>query len=159
MGKDTGMKATLVVEQIDEDTGDPLLDVNSDPLPPASIVGNIFRIKPGNYKRGKLECSDLATEDFEELLPEDLATIDEMEIGFWWDSSAELPLITGRVRETILTWPLQADQDTAADITGTAFITELEFPEFVKNTVQQGMIKIQFDGVEGPVYTKAVLTA
>lgn len=85
-----------------------------------------------------------------------------VEVEFFWDSDASslLPANTGQhtmpSAETMtITWPVGVGESGAATLVGTAFITEVEWPEFDHDTYQMGKLTISWDGETGPLYTSA----
>ena len=130
----------------------------------ATLVGSttttafeIVTIGAGSQSIEAIETSNLSTEDFKEYISGDLKETNELSMTINWDSSQSLPTIGGAGETWTLTLPWFRGADTTADtqatLVGTGFVTEVEFPEFSNDELQQGSITIKLDGSTGPTYT------
>ncbi|QDV56515.1 hypothetical protein [Rosistilla oblonga] len=108
--------------------------------------------------RGKIKDSDLASEDFHEYLPEDLAEPGEREFKIFWEGDNAPPSINSAAELVTVTHKLEAGQATAAKFIGSAFITDLTVdPKHANNETKQGTLKIQYDNKStAPAFTEAV---
>lgn len=120
----------------------------------SAAVANITSISSPTKAKPALDRSTLDTAVNERKMPSDLASWSEIEIGFFWDDTATPPDLEAAPSSAVLTFPL-GDNATAANLTGTAFFTEVTYPTFENNVVQAGSAKLQFDGETGPTYTPA----
>ena len=119
----------------------------------SGFTADIVEMTPGAYKRAVVDTTHLGTTGSMTSCPGDLYSVDEITIKFNWDSGDTLPDITAAAQTTTVTWPLGSGESTAANLTGTGYMTELGFPTFVNDTLQQAELKIQYDGATGPTYT------
>lgn len=120
-----------------------------------AFVGEIVSITGPEFTREAIDTTTLGTSgDHMTYIPADLSDISEIEVTFNWDDTSGGPDITSAAASVVLTWPLGANT-TAADLTGTGFITSVKYPDFEVNGLQVGTANIKFDGETGPTYTAA----
>lgn len=101
-----------------------------------------------------VNASYLGTATDEEKLPGDLNDWGPVTLEILYQGSQGLPA-RGVVQTITITHPLATGNTTPANLAGTGFITEVEFPNFQTNTMQMGTIVFTFDGYTGPTYTAA----
>lgn len=117
-------------------------------------------IDPGGYTRGGVEASTLATTGAEESIPTDLHKPKNGKATIKWLTTAGTnamyadPTSAG-VGSIVITWPTRTGETTAANYTGTGFITDLTLPTFANGQLQEGQVEWQYDGDTGPSYTGA----
>lgn len=120
-----------------------------------AFVANVVSITGPTITRESIDDTTLAnTGDFMTSIPADFAELGEIEVTFYWDDHGTPPDMGGVAASAVLTWPI-GGADTAANLTGTGFATELKYPDFENNAIQTGSAKIKFDGKTGPTYTAA----
>lgn len=118
-------------------------------------------IEGGGFQRGGVDASDLGTASIEESIPTDLAKPKEGKAKYKFltmPTTAQASVFdpTSAVAgSVVITWPMRTGETTAANYTGTAFITDNTLPALVNGTLQEGEISFQYDGDTGPSFTKA----
>ena len=112
---------------------------------------NITSIDLGEQTIEDVEKTHLGTSGFREFMPGDLKTPNEVTMPFQWDTSAAEVAIS-EVETVTITFPIPA-AGTAATLAGTAYIKRNKFPNLQTDTIQDGELIVQFDGVTGPTYT------
>lgn len=111
-----------------------------------------------DLQRPRVKTSYLGTATNDTYMPGDLNEMGEMELDVRFEAATGVPA-TGTVPETItVTWPLAPGGGgaTGASLAGTGFITGVTYPPMQTGVLQQGKIKISFDGVTGPTWTAEV---
>jgi hypothetical protein len=97
--------------------------------------------------RGKLNVSHLETEDFHELIPDDLADPGEIELEALYDPTDDLADISETVETITLTYPLDnTGWEVQATLTGTGYVMMVGTPELVNGSVAKQKLKFFFDG-------------
>lgn len=117
-------------------------------------------ITQGEQSVGAVDVSTLATSGQMESIPSDLSELGECSATFKWLTTAgpnvamnaSLPAAAGSI---VLTYPARTGETTAANITGTGFLTGFTPPSFANGELQVGEIKWKYDGDSGPTYTGA----
>jgi hypothetical protein len=104
---------------------------------------------------GKIECSDISTQVRKKYIPEDLVDSIELVIEFLWDTFDEPPALGLALGLVTLTYPTRDGETTPATRAGTAYVSGIKHPTLKNNELQVGILKVQFDGVTPPVYTKS----
>lgn len=133
------------------------------------IVVGIRKITIGGKNIGTIDVTELdrIKGDPQQLIPGDIAEVDEVTVEGNWDTETALPKL-GDVSDDVsatagdgdvltITWPLFPGQATAAKITGTGFFTGINFPEFENDAEQSGSMTWKFNGKTGPTYTAATV--
>ena len=112
----------------------------------SGFTARIFEIGELRQTRGKIEDSDLATEDFKAYIPEDLVEPGEREFKIRWQGDTAPPDINGDPELVTISHKLLAGQATPAQFQGSAFATEIiADPKHANNEIKEGMLKIQYD--------------
>lgn len=121
----------------------------------SAFVANIVSITGVEITRESIDTTNLGVSgDYMTSIPADLLELGELEVTFNWDDTAGGPDPTGAAASAVLTWP-QGANTTAANLTGTAFVTSVKYPDFEVNGLQVGVAKLKYDGATGPTYTAA----
>lgn len=143
---DTGNGATLTLA---------LFDSSGDAI---SEALEVITIDVGDITAEGIDVSTLGTEGYREHIPNDLATIAESSATFKWLTDADIPVIPSAAGTCTVTLPLRAGEATAANITGTGFLTRVKGPTLENGVMQEGEVAWQWDGDTGPTFTKAIPT-
>lgn len=118
-------------------------------------------IVAGGFQRGGVDVSDLTTSTIEQAIPTDLAKpkAGKAKYKFLTKPATSFASIvaptSAAAGSVVITWPLRTGETTAANYTGTAFITDFTLPTLENGVLQEGEIEIQYDGDTGPSFTKA----
>ena len=118
----------------------------------SAFVGFITNIKGPTLKRAVVDTTDLSDTVNMSSIQGDLTEWDEIEVEFNWNDETGGPTITAAAASIVLTFPI-GGLATAADLTGTGFITEVSYPTFANDELQKGTAKLKFDGETGPTHT------
>ena len=116
-------------------------------------------IEPGGFSRGGVEASDLGTVGIEESIPTDLAKPKTGKAKYKFltkPTTAQASIVdptAAGVGSIVITWPIRTGETTAANYTGTGFITDHSLPTFENGMLQEGEIEWQYDGDTGPTVT------
>jgi len=114
---------------------------------------DVIEITPSAITVGKVNVSTLATSGHHESIPDDLADSGDNTATFKWITTglkASLPSPTGTCT---ITFPLRTGETTAANVTGTGFLTSISPPPLSNGTLQIGTVAWQWDGDTGPTIT------
>lgn len=117
-------------------------------------------VEPGGFSRGSVDASDLCTVGVEESIPTDLAKPKNGKAKFKFltkpTTEANYADLTAAAPGAIvITWPIRTGETTAANYTGTAFITDMTLPTFENGKLQEGSLEWMYDGDTGPAFVKA----
>ena len=97
--------------------------------------------------RGKLNVSHLETEDFHELIPDDLADPGEIELEALFDPIEDLADISENVEDITITYPLENPLWLVpATLVGSGYVMMVGTPELVNGSVAKQKLKFFFDG-------------
>lgn len=119
----------------------------------SAIVLSWTKIGEWQATRGKLPVDHLGSSGFRPHIPDDLADPGEIECEALFDPTKSLGSI-GAAAETItVSYPKQGTGTTPA-LAGTGFLIAVGTPEMVNGQVSKQKVKIAFDGVTGPAFTK-----
>jgi len=99
----------------------------------------------GNQTLPNVNVSTLASTNFEEYIPGDLAEPGTVTFVCQFDN-AQSQVITGTVDTLTVTLPLSSGGTTAGTWVGTGYINDVKAQNFVKNELQMQEIIWQFDG-------------
>jgi len=105
--------------------------------------------------RGRIECSDISTTGYRKFIAEDLTDAPEITINWLWDTFHAVPTLGLALGTVTITYPLRTGESSAATRAGTAYVSAIKHPRLENNVLQEGMLKVQFDGGTGPTYTKS----
>lgn len=112
-------------------------------------------IDPAEENIGRIECSDISTTGYRKFIKEDLVDAPEISLEYLWDTF-DAPPVVGAVLGTVtITYPTRTGETTPANCAGSAYVSGVKHPRLENNVLQVGMLKVQFDGVTGPTYTKS----
>jgi hypothetical protein len=109
------------------------------------------RIGEWQATRDKLAIDHLGSTGFRPYMPNDLAEPGEVEVEAYFKPDAALADIGAAAAEVIITYP-KTGGNTAATLTGTAFLTMVGLPELVNGTVAKQKLRVAFNGVDGPTF-------
>lgn len=112
-------------------------------------------IDPSEESIGRLDASHLGTTVYRDMIPDDLTDPPEVSLEYVFDTFDPNISVGADLGSTVITWPLRAGESTAANLTGTAFVSAVKKPRLENGVVQMGSVRIQFDGVTGPTWTKS----
>jgi hypothetical protein len=150
---DTGNLATL-------DVGGPL---EADGVTPDTGVAEFFddakitRIEFPEEALERIECSSLSTTVYRSYIPSDLVDPPQVNVTINFETAHQIPFV-GQVLGTVtVNFPLRPGEETAANYAGSAYVGAVTRPTLANGELQQIQIRIDFDGVTGPTFTKAVL--
>lgn len=115
----------------------------------------IRMIDPSEESVGKIECSDLDTEDRKKYIPEDLSENADMSVEWNWDTFDTPPTPRLNLGLVTLTYPLRPGETTPATRAGSAYVSAVKHPKIANGELQLGTMKIQYDGVTPLAYTKS----
>lgn len=101
-----------------------------------------------------LDDTALSSNDYKEFVPDDLASVDPINVELYAGLSATPPVV-GAVCTATITFPKQSGQTNAATLTGTAIITAFNQPELSIGTRLMSNLTLQFDGKTGPTFAPA----
>ena len=119
----------------------------------SGFSGDIISISFGNQTLEALDKSTLGDSTFMKKLAASLADAGAVTLEILSDAAVALPALGGAGITTTFTWPLQTGETTAANIAGTAFVTDRKYPDFQNNVVQNSSITFTWDGETGPTFT------
>jgi hypothetical protein len=106
----------------------------------------------------RIECSDLSTTEYRSYIPSDLTDPPQLVVTANFDTMYSTPFV-GQVLGTVtVTFPLRPGEATAANYAGTAYVGAITRPTLANGELQEITLRIDFDGVTGPTFTKAVAT-
>ena len=114
---------------------------------------DIVAIVIGDQRIDLLDVSLLSTTGFMEKIAADLADAGEFTIEYLYDAADAAQSLGGAAVSSVITWPLQSGESTAANITGTAILIGNKYPDFRNNEVQNASLTYGWDGVTGPTLT------
>lgn len=114
---------------------------------------SVISIAPGNFTAPGIDVSTLATSGTREMIPNDLMSVAESSATFKWLTSATQPTLPSVAGTITLTFPMRANETTAATLTGTGFITGYQPPSMANGELQVGTVSWQWDGDTGPNFT------
>lgn len=114
---------------------------------------DVISITPGAFTAAPIDVSTLSTSGTREMIPNDLATVGESTATFKWLTAGAKPTLPSVAGTITLTYPLRTGETTAATLTGTGFITNLQAPSMANGELQVGTIGWQWDGDTGPTFT------
>lgn len=120
-----------------------------------SVAMAIETIAIGSSSRPAIDTSHLGTTGFMTYIPGDLADTPEVEVTVLFDptdSTVGLDLAQGAASTATITFDLQ-DGSTAADVEGTAFVTDVGYPTLANNELMKATFTFKFDGETGPTFT------
>jgi hypothetical protein len=83
----------------------------------------------------------------------DLKDAGAVTIEYEKDAADGEPTIGGAAASGVVTYPLQSGESTAANITGTGWITSYTPPSFKNNELQLASVTFTYDGETGPTET------
>lgn len=113
----------------------------------------ISSITPGGQSIEPLDVSHLGSTGDKEYIPGELKETPEGSAEVLFNSGKGLPPV-GSTHTITVTFPVHPGETTTAKtLAGTGFITAIEYPELVSDTVQRATISWKFDGGTGPTYT------
>lgn len=114
---------------------------------------DVVAIVIGEQRIDLLDISLLSTTGFAEKISADLADAGSFTIEYLYDAGDGDVTLGGAAVSSVITWPLQSGESTAANLTGTAICTSKKFPDLRNNEVQNAMAEFTWDGVTGPSLT------
>lgn len=121
-------------------------------------AGKVVRIEFPEEALERVECSHLGTDTYKSYIPADLVDPPQLNVTMNFETLHKVPF-TGQVLGTVtVTFPLRPGEQTAANYAGTGYIGAITMPTLANGELQQVQLRIDFDGVTGPTYTKAVVT-
>ena len=113
----------------------------------------IVSITPGGQSIEPLDVSHLGSSGDKEYIPGELKETPEGSAEVLFNADDGLPTV-GSTHTITVTFPLvPGGATTAATLAGTGFITSVEYPELVSDTVQRATINWKLDGGTGPTFT------
>lgn len=119
-----------------------------------TYVGRYRSISGLQLSVESLDDTALDSTDYMEACPDDLASLEPLDISVAWDFRDPIPPV-GDLGTITLTMPIQTGQATAATIVGSGFITSATFPDLAVGQIMDGTMQIKFDGKTGPAFTAA----
>ena len=114
---------------------------------------DIVAITIGEQRIDLRDVAWLSTTGFMEKSAADLADAGEFTIECNYDAADADVSLGGAAVSSVITWPLQSGESTAANLTGTAIMTAKKCPDFRNNEVQNASYTFGWDGVTGPTLT------
>lgn len=151
---DTGNQATLAV------SAPKLADGSTTDTDVATFfsAAKVVRIEFPEEALERVECSHLGTDIYKSYIPADLVDPPQVNVTVNFETLHKVPFV-GQVLGTVtITFPLRPGESTAANYAGTGYIGAITMPTLANGELQQVQLRIDFDGVTGPAYTKAVAT-
>lgn len=151
---DTGNQATLAV------SAPKLADGTTADTDVATFfsAGKVVRIEFPEEALERVECSHLGTDIYKSYIPADLVDPPQVNVTVNFETLHKVPF-TGQALGTVtITFPLRPGEQTAASYAGTGYIGAVTMPTLANGELQQIQLRIDFDGVTGPTFTKAVVT-
>ena len=125
----------------------------------SSATMDCINITQGQHTVGVVDVSTLATTDAMESIPSDLRELGECTATFRFMTTtvataavdAALPGVAGSI---VLTYPSRVgDTTSAANITGSGFVTGYTPPAMANGELQVGEVTWKYDGETGPTFT------
>lgn len=114
---------------------------------------DIVSIEVGEETIDVLDVSLLSTTGYMEKIAADLADAGTFSITLRVDAADAAVAVGGAAVSSVITWPLQSGESTAANITGTAIFTGKGSVTFSNNELQERTDTFTWDGVTGPTFT------
>ena len=127
---------------------------NGATLTRSGFTVDIVGISVGNMTLDVLDKTLLNDTGHAKKLPADISDAGTITVDYLFDSDDAIPTL-GEVSSTTITWPLATGQTTAANLAGTAIVTDIKLPDFRNNELQTAQVTFTWDGVTGPTYTPA----
>ena len=122
---------------------------NGATLTRSGMTVDITSISIGEQRIDVLDKSLLSTTGYAEKVSADLADAGSITVEYLYDAADVALTLGGTAVSTVVTFPL-ASGTVAANITGTAIITSLKYPDLANNELQTASVEITWDGVTGP---------
>jgi hypothetical protein len=116
---------------------------------------DIVSIEIGEQTIDTIDISLLSTTGYMEKIAADLADAGTFTVTLRVDAADADVAIGGSAVSSVITWPLQAGETTAANLTGTAIFTGKGSVTFSNNELQERTDTFTWDGVTGPTFTAA----
>lgn len=151
---DTGNQATLTasaVKQADGTTADTDVQAFFDNL-------KIVSIEFPEEGLERIDCSSLDNDIYRSYIPADLTDPPQLTVVANFDTRYKIPFQGQLLGTVTVTYPLRVGEATAATYAGTAYVGSVTRPRLANGELQQITLRIDFDGVTGPTFTKAVLS-
>lgn len=112
-------------------------------------------IDPSEVSINRLDASHLGTQIYRDMIADDLTDPPELSLDYVFDTFDPDIAPGTNLGSVVVTFPLRNGESTAANLTGTAFVTAVKKPRLETGVVQMGSLRIQLDGVTGPTWTKS----
>jgi hypothetical protein len=126
---------------------------NGATLTRSGFVVSVVSISIGNQTVGTIDTSLLADTGFMTKISEDLVDAGTVTVEYQFDSATagNFPTVGGDAVSTVVTFPNNGT--TAANLTGTAIITDFKAPDLNNNELQLCSVTFTWDGETGPTFT------
>ena len=121
----------------------------------SGLVAPWTSIEFGGQTIEALDASSLASTGFIEKLVSDLADAGTVTVQYHWDTADDI-LTIGTTSSLTVTFPKRTGEATAANMAGTAIVTDVTPPALHRGEIQVGSVTFEWDGYTGPTYTKGV---
>lgn len=108
---------------------------------------------------GKIDASHLGTTDYRETIPEDLVDAPSVTLTVLFPTAYTPPALGVNLGTMTITFPTRVGETTPATYAGTCYLGSRSLPQLANNTLQEMKLRIDFDGMTGPAFTKSVLAA
>lgn len=112
-------------------------------------------IDPSEVSISTLDASHLGTQTYRDMIHADLSDPPEVAFEYVFDTFDPDIVPGAALGSTVITFPSRTGESTPANLTGTAFVVAVKKPRLETDVVQMGSVRIQFDGVTGPTWTKS----
>lgn len=119
----------------------------------SAIVLAWTKIGEWQATRGKLPVDHLGSSGFRPHIADDLADPGEVECEALFDPTKALGNIAAAAETITITYPKEG-AGTNPTLVGSGFLIAVSTPECVNGSVSKQKVKIAFDGVTGPAFTK-----
>jgi hypothetical protein len=106
----------------------------------------------------RIECSDLANDIYKSYIPADLVDPPQINLTANFRTDDAVPFKGQILGTATVTFPLRAGEATAATYAGTAYVGAITMPSLANGELQEIKLRIDFDGVTGPTFTKSIAT-
>lgn len=101
-----------------------------------------------------VDTTHLGTSGYRTSIPGDLKSPGQVTMPHQFDAEAA-QIVLGTVETLTITFPQESGQSAAATLVGTGFFLRHKRPNLQTDTIQDGELVFQFNGLTGPTFTAA----
>lgn len=118
----------------------------------------ITRIEFPEEALERLECSNLSNSVYKSYIPADLVDPPQINITGNFETSHKPPFLGQVLGTATVKFPKRPGESAEATYAGSAYVGAITMPSLANGEIQEVQIRIDFDGITGPAYTKATVS-